>query len=92
MRSRDRVLRVIVFSSGSGKLKATLGSVVLGTVGLRAGNNDVRWTLPASLVTALRRTSSDNLLSLTSLSPSGTTGATITRHVVIVVAKKRRHR
>src|SRR5712691_8068818 len=88
----DRVLRVIVFSSGSGKLKATLGSVVLGTVGLRAGNNDVRWTLPASLVTALRRTSSDNLLSLTSLSPSGTTGATITRHVVIVQSKKKRHR
>jgi len=92
VRSRDRVLRVIVFSSGSGKLKATLGSVVLGTVGLRAGNNDVRWSLPASLVTALRKTSSDNLLSLTSLSPSGTTGATITRHVVIVAGKKRHHR
>jgi hypothetical protein len=40
-----------------------------------------------SLVSALRRTSSHNILFLTSLSPSGTTGSTVTRHVVIVRSK-----
>ena len=87
--ARDRLLRFIVFSSGSGKLRATLGSVQLGDAGLRAGNNDVRWKLPASLVTSLRRTAANNLLSLTSLSPSGTAGTTTTRHVVIIAAKKK---
>ena len=87
--ARDRLLRFIVFSSGSGKLRATLGSVQLGDAGLRAGNNDVRWKLPASLVTSLRRTAANNVLSLTSLSPSGTAGTTTTRHVVIIAAKKK---
>ncbi len=87
--TRDRVLRFIVFSSGSGKLRAIIGSVQLGDATLRAGNNDVRWKLPASLVTALRRTTANNVLSLTSLSPSGSFGATTTRHVVIVGTKKK---
>jgi hypothetical protein len=90
--ARDRLLRFIVFSSGSGNLRAALGSVFLGTASLRAGNNDVRWRLPASLVSGLRRTASTNVLSLTSFSPSGTAGATLTRHVVIVPAKKKKHR
>ncbi|HZC29161.1 MAG TPA: hypothetical protein VE269_05420, partial [Gaiellaceae bacterium] len=89
-----RVLRFIVYSSGSGKLRATLGSVDLGTASLRAGNNDVRWVLPGTLVSALRSTSSNNVLSLTSLSPSGVAGTTLTRHVVIVHGKppKKRHK
>jgi hypothetical protein len=90
--ARDRLLRFIIFSSGSGQLRAILGSVQLGTATLRAGDNDIRFRLPASLVSSLRRTASNNVLSLTSLSPSGTTGGTITRHVVIVPAKKRKHR
>jgi hypothetical protein len=91
--ARNPVVRFIVYSSGDGKLRAELGSVRLGDVALRAGNNDVRWTLPASLVTALRKTTSDNRLSLTSLSPSGATvGTTVTRRVVIVTTKKRKHR
>ena len=90
--AKTRLLRLIAYSSGSGKLRATLGSVELGTLGLRAGNNDLRWTLPASLVTALRKTTADNLLALTSLSPSGAAGATLTRHVVIVQPKKKKHR
>jgi hypothetical protein len=93
--AKTRVLRFIVYSSGSGKLRATLGPVSLGTASLRAGNNDVRWTLPVSVVSALRRTSSNNVLALTSLSPSGVTGATLTRHVVIVRSKpaaKKRHK
>ena len=90
-----RVLRFIVYSSGSGKLRATLGSVNLGAASLRAGNNDVRWVLPASLVSAVRTTSGNNVLSLTSLSPSGVAGATLTRHVTIVRSKpapKKRHK
>jgi len=90
--SRTRVLRFVIYSSGSGKVSAVLGSTGLGTASVRAGNNDVRWTLPASLVTALRRTSSNNLLSLTSLSPSGVKGATLTRRVMIVASKKTKNR
>jgi hypothetical protein len=90
--ARNRVLRFVIYSSGSGKVSALLGSTDLGSASLRAGNNDVRWTLPLSLVTALRRTTADNLLSLTSLSPSGVKGATLTRHVVIVASKKKTRR
>jgi hypothetical protein len=86
--ARDRVLRFIIYSSGSGKVRATIGSAQLGDVAVRAGNNDVRWRLPASLITALRRTTGNNLLSLTSVSPSGMIGTTTTRHVVIVATKK----
>jgi hypothetical protein len=90
-----RVLRFIVYSTGSGKLRATLGPANLGTASLRAGSNDVRWVLPSSLVSALRTTSANNVLSLTSLSPSGVAGATTTRHVLIVRSKpaaKKRHK
>jgi hypothetical protein len=69
--------------------------VALGAAPLRAGNNDVRWVLPVSLVSALRTTSSNKVLSLTSVSPSGAAGATLTRHVVIVRSKpaaKKRHK
>jgi hypothetical protein len=87
--AKDRVLRFVVYSSGSGKLRAVLGSSALGDAALRAGNNDVRWKLPASLVTSLRRTTSNNVLSLTSVSQSGTVGTTTTRRVVIVAPKKK---
>jgi hypothetical protein len=89
--SSNRLLRFVVFSSGSGQLRATLGSVTLGTMKLRAGSNDVRFKLPLRLVSALRKTSSSNVLAVTSLSPSGAQGATITRRVVITPKKRRGH-
>ena len=83
------VVRLIVQSSGDGKLQASLGGTVLGTVNLRAGNNDLRWTLPASLLPRLRRSSADssNVLTLTPMSSSGAaTGTPVTRRVSIVQA------
>jgi hypothetical protein len=86
--ARNRVLRFIIYSSGSGKVRASLGSVQLGDVAVRAGDNDVRWKLPPSLVNSLRRTAASNILALTSVSPSGSVGSTTTRHVLIVPSKK----
>ena len=83
------VVRLIVQSSGDGKLQASLGGTVLGTVSVRAGNNDLRWTLPASLLPRLRRSSADssNVLTLTPMSSSGaTTGTPMTRRVSLVQA------
>jgi Family of unknown function (DUF6055) len=90
--AKDRKLRLVVFSNGSGKLRATLGSLELGTSSLRVGNNDVRYTLPASLVKSLRKTSGNNVLRLTSFSPQGTEGTTVTRRVVVQPVKKPKRR
>jgi hypothetical protein len=50
---------------------------------LRAGNNDLRFTLPLSVYSKLRRSAgrraSSNVLSLTTVSPSGADGSTVTR-------------
>ena len=86
--AKDRKLRLVVFANGSGQLRATLGSLELGMSSLRIGNNDVRYTLPASLVKSLRKTSGNNLLRLTSFSPQGTEGTTVMRRVVVQPAKK----
>jgi hypothetical protein len=87
--AETRVVRLIVFSSGTGKLQAALGSTNLGTFALRAGNNDVRFRLPVSAVKALRSTSSagaaSSVLSLTSFSTEGTKGTTVTRKVAVTV-------
>lgn len=90
--AKDRKLRLVVFSNGSGQLRATLGSLELGTSSLRIGNNDVRYTLPVSLVKSLRKTSGNNLLRLTSFSPQGTEGTTVTRRVVVQPANKPKRR
>lgn len=80
-------LRLIVQSSGDGRLAARLGSLDLGTPTLRAGNNDLRLKLPKSLLSALRRSSAtQNVLTLTPLSPSGAAGEAVTRRVSL--AKK----
>lgn len=79
---RTRVIRLVVFSSGPGKLEAVLAGKALGSVRLRAGNNDVRYRLagPAARVVAQRST-----LTLTSIAPTGTTrGAVVTRRVNVV--------
>ncbi len=73
----SRVIRLIVDSSGPGSLSASLGSTRLGTSGLRAGNNDVRFTVPASMVTALRKSAAvTNVLTLTPMSSSGAAAGT----------------
>ena len=83
----DRQLRLIVQSSGVGSLQATIGSVSLGSASLRGGNNDVRFTIPQSLVTALRRSAATNVLTLTPVSPTGSAaGPAVTRTVSITPA------
>jgi hypothetical protein len=91
--SRTRVLRFVVFSSGSGTLKATIGSSWLGSSNLHAGNNDVRFVLPSRLLRTLKKTSTpSNVLTVTSFSPSGTQGESMTRRVALQPAKKTKKR
>lgn len=89
----DRLIRLIVFSSGPGLLRAAVGDTVLGTTELRAGNNDVRFRLPRSAVDALRKTSgvraASSVLTLTSLSTQGATGKTVARKLVVITPPKR---
>ena len=83
----DRMVRLIIFSSGPGMLQAAAGKTNLGTYQLRPGNNDVRFKLPQSLVNTLRRPAgagAASLLTLTCLSPGGTSGTTISRKLTIV--------
>ncbi|HLX19977.1 MAG TPA: hypothetical protein VKR23_07480 [Gaiellaceae bacterium] len=79
------VIRLIVESSGPGTVNAALGAKVLGSRSLRAGNNDLRFVVPASLLKSLRRTATAaNLLTLTPKSPSGAvSGTAVTRKVAI---------
>lgn len=87
----DRVIRLIVQSSGPGAVQATLGSTMLGNASLRAGNNDLRFAVPASLVAALRRSASAaNTLTLTPVASSGATGQPVTRQVTITPAHKKK--
>jgi hypothetical protein len=88
--SKTRLLRFVVFSSGDGRLAATLGSTGLGSAQLRGGNNDVRFVLPTALFKSLRTKSASNLLSLTSQSPSGAKGATFTRRVLVQAPPKKK--
>lgn len=86
-------VRLIVQSTGDGVLQASLGSQTLGAATLRAGNNDVRWTVPKSLLDGLRRSAAAgaNVLTLTPVSPSGAaTGTAVTRVVAVTppAAKK----
>ena len=87
--STATTIRLIVDSTGPGTVDATLGSVALGARELRAGNNDLRFSVPKGVLTALRRSASAaNLLTLTPMSPNGSAaGAPVTRQVVIAVAK-----
>ncbi len=88
--TKTRLLRFVVFSSGDGKLRATLGSTSLGTASLRSGNNDIRFVLPTQLFKSLRTKTSSNVLQLTSESPSGTKGSTVTRRVLVQAAPKKK--
>lgn len=77
---KKRVLRLVVFSSGSGMLEAELGALQLGMRDLRAGNNDLRFTLPRS---AVRTLSANSQLTLTALSSDGARGAAVTRKLLL---------
>lgn len=89
--SKSPTLRLIVQSSGDGAVHAMLGSVDLGSPAVRAGNNDLRFTLPAALLTSLRRSSAANVLTLTPVSANGQqSGTAVTRTVSVqAVAKKK---
>lgn len=82
-------IRLIVESSGPGTVNAALGTVALGSGSLRAGNNDLRFSVPKAMLASLRRSASAaNVLTLTPLSPSGAAaGTAVTRQVVIAPAK-----
>jgi hypothetical protein len=80
----DRQLRLIVSASGPGKLQAAIGSYALGSASLRAGNNDVRFSLPSSALRSLRRTAAlGNVLTLTPLSPKGVAGEALLRPLAV---------
>lgn len=84
-----RQIRLIVQSDGSGQLKAALGSLTLGTKTLRAGGNDLRFTLPTKALKGIRRVSAAaSVLTLTPMSSGGAAGKPITRQVVVQAPRK----
>jgi hypothetical protein len=87
-----RTLRLIVEASGQGKVRATLGGVDLGSPAVRPGNNDLRFAIPKSLLTRLRRAAAaGNVLTLTPVSTSGAaTGRAVTRQVALPPVKKKK--
>jgi hypothetical protein len=90
-------IRLIVDSSGPGTVTATLGATTLGTGTLRAGNNDLRFTVPKDMLASFRRAAANgNVLTLTPMSPSGASaGLPVTRQVVIAAehkAKAKKHK
>jgi hypothetical protein len=90
---KTRLLRFGVFSSGDGTLKATLGSTWLGSAGLHAGNNDIRYVLPTRLLKSLRKINTPaHVLTLTSYSMGGTQGASVIRRVAMKPVPKPKKR
>jgi hypothetical protein len=91
--AKSPTIRLIIDSSGPGIVNAALGATVLGSYSLRAGNNDVRFAVPKSMLTSLRRSASAaNVLTLTPMSASGNVvGQAVTRHVVITAVKAAKH-
>jgi hypothetical protein len=83
-------IRLIVNASGEGLVSAALGSLALGTVNLRAGNNDLRFAVPKGTLAAVRRSAApSNLLTLTPKAANGTaTGPSVTRTISVTPAKK----
>jgi hypothetical protein len=85
----DTQLRLIVESGSQGTVQAKLGTIVLGTASIRAGNNDVRFRVPAGMLRTLRRSASaGRVLTLTPVSPNGTTiGQAVTRTISVLAPK-----
>jgi hypothetical protein len=92
--SVDTKLRLIVESGSEGTVQAKIGSVMLGTASIRAGNNDVRFKLPNGMLHRLRRAASaGSLLTLTPMSPNGTTiGQAVTRTISVLAPKVKQRR
>jgi hypothetical protein len=90
--SKTRVLRFVVFSSGVGSLRAVLGSSWNGSASLHAGNNDIRFVLPTLLLKRLHKNTAQSILSLTSYSPGGARGETVTRRVALQATKPKRRK
>jgi hypothetical protein len=88
--TKDTQLRLIVESGSEGSLTASIGTLVLGTRPVTAGGNDLRFALPPSLLqSAVRRTASALVLTLTPLAPDGkTTGTVLTRDVSVAAVKQ----
>ena len=85
----DTQLVLVVQSSAEGSVAVTLGSLSLGTVSLRPGSNQLRFTLPKAQLARLRTSSATNVLTLTPISADGnTTGTAVTRNVAFTPAKK----
>jgi hypothetical protein len=82
-------IRLIVSASSEGQVKAALGTLALGTVNLRAGNNDVRFTVPKGTLATVRRSAgASNVLTLTPTSATGaTTGTAVTRTISVTPVK-----
>jgi hypothetical protein len=87
-------LRLIVESNNQGAVQAKLGTVLIGTLPIRAGNNDLRFKLPPGVLRTLRRVASaSNVLTLTPTSPNGgTVGQAVTRTVSVLAPKVKQHR
>jgi hypothetical protein len=90
--AKTHVLRFLVFSSGTGALRAALGSSWAGSANLHAGNNDIRFVLPTQLLKRLRTAGAENILSMTAYSPTGSRGETVTRRVAVKTTKPKRRR
>jgi hypothetical protein len=86
----DTQIRLIVNSSGEGLVSAVLGSLSIGTLSLRAGNNDVRFTIPKGTLAAVRRAAAaSNVLNLTPTATNGTAiGTAVTRTISVAPAQQ----
>lgn len=80
-----RVLRLVVFSTGAGRIRATFNGSDLGTSNVRAGANDLRFRLPS--LGARRFLAGQSVLELTALSPTGSPGTTFVQKVAFEKAK-----
>ena len=83
-------LRLIVSSNGPGSVRGRLGRSTSGSALLRAGANDVRFTLPKTVLQRLRRTAAtSNVLTLTPVSSDGSaTGSPVVRKITVTPTKK----
>jgi hypothetical protein len=81
-------VRLIVSASNAGSVQAQIGSLLLGTQKLRAGNNDIRFTIPKNTLTTLQHSAAAaNLLTLTPTAANGTViGTVVTRKLSITPA------
>jgi len=86
-----RVLRLVVFATGAGRIRATFNGADLGTSSVRAGANDLRFRLPSAAARLVLARQS--VLELTTLSPAGSPGTTFVQKIAFqkkAKPKKRR--